>query len=71
MVSTIFPLAALFSNTVNTRLWKEMEIAEKEGGLPVFDTDIVNSLFCQLLMLLPHSRTKSAQSYDSYPLLKS
>ena len=23
-------------------LWKEMEIVEKEGGLPVFDSDILN-----------------------------
>ena len=31
MVSDVFPLAASFSNTVNTTLWKDMEGTEKEG----------------------------------------
>ena len=44
MVSHVFLLAASFSNTVNT-----MEIVESEGGWPVFDTDIPNTFFCQLL----------------------
>ena len=26
-----------------------MEIVEKEGGLPVFDINILNTFFCQLL----------------------
>ena len=30
-------------------LWKEMGISEKEGGLAVFNTDILNTFFCQLL----------------------
>ena len=43
-VSYVFPMAASFSNTVNTRLRKEMGMAEKEGGLPLFDTDILNTV---------------------------
>ena len=35
-------------------LCKEMEMVEKEGGgLPVFDTDILNTSFCQILKLPP------------------
>ena len=55
MVSHVFPVAASFSNIVNT-LWKEIKIAEKERCLPVLDTDVVNFFFplfffffCQLL----------------------
>ena len=51
-------------------LWKEMEIDEKEGGLPVFDTDSLFILFYlffllggvgRLLKLLPNSWVKWAQ----------
>ena len=40
---SFFPLAALFFKTVNTM--GGMEIIEKEGGMPVFDTDIINTFF--------------------------
>ena len=43
-------------------LWTEMGIVEKEGGLPVFDTDNLK-FFCQMLKLLPGSSVKSAQIY--------
>ena len=32
-----------------------MGIVEKEGGLPVFDADILKTFFCQLLKLPPGS----------------
>ena len=41
MVSHVFPLAALFSNTVNTMERNGSTVTETEGGLPVFDTDIL------------------------------
>ena len=41
MVSHDFPLVASFL-TLST-LWKKMEIAKKEGGLPVFDINVLNS----------------------------
>ena len=53
MISQDFPLAASFSNAVNTM--EKIRISRKEGGFPVLDTDILNtvclffSLFCQLL----------------------
>ena len=40
------------------------EIVEKDGGVPVFDTDNLK-IFCQLLKLLPSSRVKSAKIYLS------
>ena len=43
-----------------------MEVVKKEGGLPVFDIDILNTFFfffCQLLNLLPGSQVKLAQIY--------
>ena len=36
-----------------------MGIVEKEGGLPVFDTDILNNFLCHLLKLLPGFWVKS------------
>ena len=41
-----------------------MEIVENEGSLPVFDIDILNTLFRKLLKLPPDSRVKSAQIYQ-------
>ena len=52
-------------------LWKEMEIVEKEGSLPVYDTHILNTFFffffffCQLMKLLPNSQVKLAHNYPS------
>ena len=43
-------------------LWKEMGIAEKEGGFLDFDV-ILRKKFCQLLKLLPGSGVKSACKY--------
>ena len=43
MVSHVFPLAASFSNTVNT-MDKNGKV-EKEGELPIFDTDILTFFF--------------------------
>ena len=41
MVSHVFPLAASFSNTVDTM---EGNGVEKEGSLSVFNTDILNTV---------------------------
>ena len=46
MLSHVFPLAASFSNTVNTL--KKIGITEKEEGLPVLDTGH-SKHFCFLL----------------------
>ena len=43
-----------------------MGILEKEGGLPVFDTDNLKCFFCQLLKLSPSSRIKSPQIYQPW-----
>ena len=44
VVSHVFPLTTSFSNTVNTVEGNGNDI-EKEGGLPVFDNDILNTFF--------------------------
>ena len=43
----MYTVEAILDNcflTLST-LWKEVEIVEKEGGLPVFDTDIQSNFF--------------------------
>ena len=39
MVSHVFPLVPLFSNTVNTMEGNENTVVGKEGGLLVYDND--------------------------------
>ena len=57
----VFCILACFPFSCIT--WKEMGIAEKEGGLPVFDNDNLEKKFCQRLKLSPGSRVKSVQIY--------
>ena len=49
MVSYVFRLAESFSNAVNT-MEGNGKIVAKEGGLPDFDTDILNTFFIYLFI---------------------
>ena len=53
MLSHVYPLATSFSDTVN--IMEGMEIVEMEGGLSVFEINILIFFFCQLLKLPPVS----------------
>ena len=45
MWSHVFSLAASFSNTVNTMEGNGNTVVEKEAGLPIFGTDILDTFF--------------------------